>query len=141
MAKVLSDFYFRWAQNRIQATYTADQVLTASIEYVTVDTSSNTVQITFPDTNASNVTNGKKIWIMDDGNATTNNITIISNPADNSTIDGAESSGISTDNAVAVFELVGSVWTALSDSESNFVIKGDAGLILANNTKFVLKDF
>ena len=75
MRRVQSDFYFNWAGSRIQATYTSNQVLDAEIEYVGVDTSSDTVQITLPDSSGDEVSNGKKILIIDQGNAATNNIT------------------------------------------------------------------
>jgi len=82
MAKVQSDFYFRWAQDRIQATYTADQTLDSLIEYVGVDTTSNVVEIELPDSTGTDVVNGKTVWIIDQGNAATNNITVIPNGSD-----------------------------------------------------------
>jgi len=115
MAKVQSDFYFRWAQSRIQATYTADQELTSLIEYVGVDTTSNTVEIELPDSSGTDVINGKKIWIIDQGNAATNNITVIPNGSDSTTIQGVSEYGITQDEQVVVFELVDDQWIIKSD--------------------------
>jgi len=115
MAKVQNDFYFRWAQSRIQATYTSDQELTALIEYVGADSTSNTVEIELPDSTGTDVLNGKKIWIIDQGNAATNNITVIPNSADSTTIRGLDEYVITQDNQIVVFELVDDQWIIVTD--------------------------
>ena len=119
MAKVQSDFYFRWAQNRIQDTIDANAALDDKIEYVGVDTSLNTVQITLPDSSGSDVVNGKKIWIVDQGSAGTNAITVIPNASDGTTIAGEASFVINQDDAVVIFELVEEQWVVLANSEPN----------------------
>ena len=58
MAKVQSDFYYRWDGSRIAATYTSDQTLSATIEWVGVDTTSGEVEIELPDSSGSDVTTG-----------------------------------------------------------------------------------
>lgn len=115
MAKVQSDFYFRWAQDRIQATYTADQELDALIEYAGVDTTSNVIEIELPDSSGTDVINGKKIWIIDQGNAATNNITVIPNALDGTTIQGVSEYGITQDNQIIIFELVDDQWIITTD--------------------------
>ena len=74
MAKVQNDFYFRWAQSRIQATYTADQTLSALIEFIGVDTSSNVVAIELPDSTGADVLSTKEIYLIDQGDASTNTL-------------------------------------------------------------------
>ena len=64
MPRVQNDFYFRWAQGRIEATYTTDQELTALIEFVGVDTTSNVVEIELPDSTGSDVLNTKEIFMI-----------------------------------------------------------------------------
>jgi hypothetical protein len=113
MAKVQSDFYFRWAQSRIQATYTANQVLDSLIEYAGVDTTLGAVQITLPDSSGSDVLNGKIIFIIDQGNAGTNNISVIPNGSDGTTIDGLSRLDITSDDEVVAFQLTDSNWSVL----------------------------
>ena len=115
MAKVQSDFYFRWAQDRIQDTLDADATLDSLLEYVGVDTTSNTVEIELPDSSGTDVVNGKNIWIMDQGNAATFNITVIPNGSDSATIQGVSSYGITQDSQVVMFELVDDQWTVHTD--------------------------
>jgi len=115
MAKVQSDFYFRWAQDRIQATYTADQTLTSLIEYVGVDTTSNAVEIELPDSSGTDVLNGKKVWIIDQGDAATNNVTVIPHGSDSTTIQGADEYVINVDNQIIIFELVDDQWIIVTD--------------------------
>ncbi len=119
MAEVKSSFYKDWqfAKTGIpfEATYTADQVLDDTVENVKVDTTSNTVQITLPNSALSTVGDGKKIWIADQGNASTNNITIIPNPADSTTINRLSSFIITTDNGAAIFELLDGDWIVSTD--------------------------
>lgn len=116
MAKVQSDFYFRWAQDRIQATYTTNQTLNSLIEYVGVDTSSNAVQIELPDTTGTDVVNGKRIYIIDQGNAETNNITVIPNATDSTTIAGNSSLIVSKDNGIVILELVDDQWVIAANT-------------------------
>lgn len=115
MAKVQSDFYFRWAQDRIQSTFTADETLDSLIEYVGVDSTSNIVEIELPDTTSSDVLNGKKIWIIDQGNAATNNVTVIPNSSDSTTIQGADEYVLAEDNQIIIFELVDDQWIKITD--------------------------
>ena len=110
MAKVQNDYYFRWAQSRIQATYSADQELTSLIEFVCVDTASNTVEIELPDSTGADVLNTKEIFIIDQGNAAANNITIIPNASDTSTIEGEGSYVVDKNNAIISFKLIDGVW-------------------------------
>ena len=116
MAKVQNDFYFRWAQNRIQATYTADQTLSSLIEFVGVDTTSNVVEIELPDNTGTDVLNTKEIFIIDQGNAGTNNITVIPNGSDSTTIEGESSYAIQSDDAIISFKLIEDVWCKIIDT-------------------------
>lgn len=116
MTKVQSDFYFRWAQSRIQATYTADQTLTSLIEYVGVDTTSNTVEIELPDSSGIDVLNGKKIWIIDQGNAATKNITVIPNASDGTQIDGKPFFVMNTNNQILFLQLIDGEWLIVGNT-------------------------
>ena len=118
MAKVQNDFYFRWAQSRIQDSFDMNATLDEKIEYVSVDTTSNPVQITLPDSSGSDVLNGKKIWIVDQGNASTNNVTVIPNGSDGTKIDGLARIDITSDNEVVEFEL----------TDNNWAVKGKRGI-------------
>ena len=122
MPKIQSDFYFRWAQDRIQATFTADQELDSLVEYVGVDTTSNTVEIELPDSTGNDVLNGKKILIIDQGNAATNNITIIPNASDTTTIEGDGSIIIDKDNDIIKFELVDNQWLVVAKARKDYVV-------------------
>jgi len=117
MAKVQSDFYFGWAQNRIQTTVTSDSTLTSLLEYIGVDTTSNTVEVELPDSSGTNVINGKKIWIIDQGNAETNNITVIPNGSDSTTIQGQSSFVMDKDNQIIELELVDDQWIFLGNTD------------------------
>lgn len=119
MTKIQNDFYFKWAKDRIQATYSTNQTLNSLIEYVNVDTSTNTVQIELPDTSGSEIENSKKIHIIDQGTASTNNITIIPNIADGTTIEGESSLVVSNDNAIVILELVNNQWVIIRDTQPN----------------------
>lgn len=116
MPKVQNDYYFRWAQNRIQATYIADQALDSLIEFVGVDTTSNIVEIELPDSSSSNVLNTKEIYIIDQGNAATNNITIIPNASDGTTIEGEASYIVQTNNAIVSFKLIDGLWAKIIET-------------------------
>jgi len=117
MAKVQSDFYFRWAQDRIQETYTEDREIDLLIEYVGVDTTSNTVEIELPSSLAGNVLNGKKVWIIDQGNAGTNNVTTIPNIGDSTTIQGKTSFVLDKDGQTVAFELVDDQWLIFANTD------------------------
>lgn len=111
MSKVQTGFYQKWRDVDIKASYNVDTVLDTVIEYVEVDTISNTVQITLPDATSANIVNGKTIWIIDEGgNAATNNITIIPNPSDSTTIELESSLIIKRDNVISILELVEDQW-------------------------------
>lgn len=116
MPKVQNDYYFRWAQNRIQATYTGDQTLSSLVEFVGVDTASNIVEIELPDSSGSDVLNTKEVYIIDQGNAATNNITVIPNASDSTTIEGEASYIVQTDNAIISFKLIDGTWTRVIET-------------------------
>ncbi|MEE9510294.1 MAG: hypothetical protein V3V81_07350 [Candidatus Bathyarchaeia archaeon] len=116
MAKVQNDFYFRWAQSRIQATYAADQTLDALIEFVGVDTTTVAVEIELPDSTGTDVLNTKEIFIIDQGFAGTNNITVIPNASDGTTIEGEASYVVQSDNAIISFKLIDAIWTKVIDT-------------------------
>lgn len=116
MPKVQNDFYFRWAQSRIQATYTADQMLDAPIEFVGVDTTTGAVEIELPDSTGTDVLNTKEIFIIDQGLAGTNNITVIPNALDSTTIEGEASYVVQSDNAIISFKLIDGVWCKIIDT-------------------------
>jgi hypothetical protein len=116
MPKVQNDFYVRWAQSRIEATYTADRELSSLIEFVGVDTTSNTVEIEFPDSTGTDVLNTKEIYIIDQGNAATNNITLIPNALDSTTIEGKSSYVVAKNNAIISFKLIDGVWCKALDT-------------------------
>jgi len=122
MTKVQTGFYQRWRSNEIKATYSSDQTIDNVIEYVEVDTSLNSVQITLPDTTAPEIVNGKEIWIYDSGNAATNNITILPNALDGSSIEGLSSLVVRQNNVVVILELVESTW----------VVKGNTAQAVLN---------
>lgn len=111
MAKVLGDFYYRWVKNRIQVTYDSDGAIEHTKEWVGIDTSSNTVERELPDTTGDNVLDGKEIYIIDQGNAATNNITIIPNALDSTTIEGEASYIVQKNNAIVSFKLINGTWT------------------------------
>lgn len=115
MAKVQSNFYRLWTGVRIDDTVSTNTVLDAEKEYITVNASGGAVQITLPDTSVSTITSGKKIWIMDNGSAATNNITIIPNALDSTTIDGKSSVVLAKNNGILIFEFVIDKWVVLSD--------------------------
>ncbi len=117
VAKVQNDDYFGWAQSRIQATYTADQTLTPLIEFVGVDTVSDVVEIELPDSTGVDVLNTKEIYIIDQGNASTNNITIIPNALDSTTIEGEACYVVQTNNAIVSFKLIDGVWTKIIETD------------------------
>lgn len=117
MPRAQNDYYFRWAQNRIQATYTADQTLTSLIEFVGVDTTSNAVEIELPDSSGTDVLNTKEIYIIDQGNAAINNITIIPNASDSTTIEDEASYVVQADNAIVSFKLIGGVWCKIIETK------------------------
>ncbi len=116
MAKVQNDFYFRWAQSRIQDTLDANAVLDSLIEFVGVDTTLNIVEIELPDSTGTDVINTKEIFIIDQGNAATNNITIVPNSSDSTTIEGEGSYVVQTDNAIVSFKLIDGVWCKILET-------------------------
>lgn len=117
MPKVQNDFYFRWAQDRIQDTFDANATLDSLIEFVGVDTASNVVEIELPDSTGTDVLNTKEIHIIDQGNAATNNITVIPNSADSTTIEGESSYVIQIDSAIISFKLIDGVWCKIIDTD------------------------
>lgn len=116
MAKVQNDYYFRWAQARIQDTLDADATLDSLIEFVGVDTALNTVEVELPDSTGTDVLNTKEICIIDQGNAATLNITVIPNALDGSTIEGEASYVVQSDNAIISFKLIDGVWCKIIDT-------------------------
>ena len=141
MPKVQNDYYFRWAQNRIQATYIADQTLDSLIEFVGVDTASNIVEIELPDSSGADVLNTKEIYIIDSGNAAINNITVIPNASDSTTIEGEASYVIQVDNAIVSFKLINGIWTKIIETNpvlnlGSFEMHGNAAetIITSANT-------
>lgn len=116
MAFVQNDFYYRWVGDRVDATYNADITLDSTKEYIQVDTSLNTVEIELPNAANDDILNGKKIYIIDTGNAETNNITIIPNIGDLTTIEGNNSYLINKDNTIVGFELVNLQWVVIYNS-------------------------
>lgn len=114
MAKVLADFYYRWVKDRIRESFTVSGTISSTKEWIEVDTTLGAIQLELPDTDANDILNGKKIHIVDQGNAGTNNITIIPNGSDGTTIDGLTSDVISVNNTVRIYELVDNVWTVIN---------------------------
>jgi len=112
MASLRSDFYFKWVKDRIQATFDAAETLNGIIEYVGVDTTLNPVPITFPDTTDVDLFPTKTLWIIDVGeNAGTNNITLLPNPLDTSTLNGQPSYTMRFNKGVTEWRLIDEVWT------------------------------
>ena len=136
MPKVQNDYYFRWAQNRIQATYAADQTLDSLIEFVGVDTTSNIVEIELPDSLGADVLNTKEIHIIDQGNASANNITVIPNALDSTTIEGESSYVVQADNAIVSFKLIEGVWTKII--ETNPVLNLGSFEMHGNNAETII---
>lgn len=116
MARVLGDFYYRWVRSRIEITYDDDGVIDHTKEWVSIDTSSNTVERELPDTTGDDVLDGKIVYIIDQGNAATNNITTKPNSNDSTTIEGAASYAVQTDNAIVAFKLIKGVWTKVIET-------------------------
>lgn len=119
MPKVQNDFYFRWAQDRIQATYNVNTTLDSLIEYVGADNSLGPLQFELPDSSSDTVVNGKTIYIIDQGSAATNNITVIPNTLDNTTIELESSYIIDRNFAIVAFELVDDQWVVKFDSSKS----------------------
>ena len=141
MAKVQNDFYFRWAQSRIQATYTTNQTLTSLIEYVGVDTTTGEVQITLPDTSGNDVLNGKKIYIIDQGNAGTNYINVIPNSLDSTTINnGLIRHRITENYGILIFELVNNSWEIVNRYNQNSIITLTSASILTEIDNVIIGD-
>lgn len=113
MTKIQSDFYKQWKQTLIDLSTSVDVTLTSIQEYVSVDTTSNAVEIELPDT--TSIEGTKTVWIYDGGgNAGTNNITIIPNSLDGTTIDRVDSYIIYQDGGTAIIELIDEVWTLVN---------------------------
>jgi len=117
--KIQSDFYKSWKGNLIDLAIAADTTLDKISEYISVDTSGGAVEVEFPEVDGS-FEDGKKIWIIDAGSAATNNITVIPNALDTTTIDGGTDSIIDMNDAVVIFELVENVWTILNSASPMF---------------------
>ena len=86
MTKIQSDNYTQWKGDLINVTLTTTATLTSVQENVKLDSSGGIFTVTLPD--VASMSTGKEIWFLDNGSAGTNNITIIPNPSDNTTIDG-----------------------------------------------------
>ena len=113
---VQSDFYGQWLRDAASATYTSNQTLSSVVEFVKVDTSGGVVQIELPDSSGTDVEDTKKIWIIDEGSAGTNNITVIPNASDSTTIQGDSQYYLTVDDQIVIFELVDTQWLVIADS-------------------------
>jgi hypothetical protein len=101
----------------LEVTYSSDTVLNTIYEYINVDTTSGPVQITLPEATGVGILDGTIRAIIDLGNAETNNITVIPNPLDSTTIELASSYVIDKDNTIVKFELIGDQWTVVSNTD------------------------
>lgn len=116
MAKMQNDFYQQYVGSTNTATYTANQVLTALIELAKTDTTSNVIQITLPNTSGSDILDSKEVYILDQGNAATNAVTVIPHGSDSTTIEGLTSYLIDVNNQGVVFKLMDGQWLIVADS-------------------------
>lgn len=130
MAKVLADFYYRWVQNRIRETFTVSGTISATKEWIEVDTTGSALNITLPDVVANDILNGKKIQIIDQGNAFTNHITLSANPNDGTTIQGLTPIQMDKDGQRIILELVEKVWIITGNSDE---YKAVGNLNITNN--------
>ena len=108
---VQNDFYYKWVGDRVQASYSADVTLDSTKEYINIDTSLNPVQVELPNSTGDDVQNGKKIYIITDSNTATNNVTVIPNDLDGTTLyNGLSEFIIRINNAIVILELVDNQW-------------------------------
>lgn len=143
MNKVQSSFYEEWANERIKLSITSDVVLDNEKEIIGVDVTSNAVEITLPDATSSEITNGKKIRVYEDGgDAGVNNITVVSNPGDSTTIGGFLSYTISTDDGAVIFELLNNVWMVFVDSVAislqKIILDNEGHIVIDNDDNIIL---
>jgi hypothetical protein len=113
--KIQSDEYQRYKGSLIEATKTTTATLSFTEEIITLDSSGGAFTLTLPDT--SSMSNGKRIWLYDNGSASTNNITIAPNGSD--TIEGGTSYIINRDNLAVIFEYLEGVWTRTTQINSH----------------------
>lgn len=112
MVQITSSFVKDWYGTRADVSVASDVTLTATQEFVSVDTTAAR-EIELPDT--TSMESSKRIWIWDaTGTAETNNITVIPNASDGTTIDGDANYIIDRDDNVTILELVNDVWTVLN---------------------------
>lgn len=109
MVKIQSDAYVQWKDTLIKATKSSAATLTSAEEVITLDSSGGAFTLTLPD--STSMETGKKIWMYDNGSASTNNITIVPNGSDSTDIDGATQYVIARNNESLVLELTNSTWT------------------------------
>ena len=113
--KIQSDFYAQWKGDIIKATITGPIVIKSldseNIEIVELDSSGGAFTATLPDITL--LETGKRIWVYDNGSASTNNITIIANTGDGSAIDDGDEYVVNQNNRVVKFELINDRWMVL----------------------------
>lgn len=96
-------------------TYTADQTLANIFTDIRVDTTSNPVTIELPDTSAASYQEGYSIDITDTGNASTNEISIIPNANDSTTINGGLIEyNITEDGGSVLLQKHGDTWEIIN---------------------------
>lgn len=113
MTKILKDNYTVWKGTLIEATKSANFTLIATEEIILLDSVGASGAFTgeLPDINLTDIKTNKKVWFYDNGNASTNNITITPNDSDDTTMQGGDYV-ISGDGYAVEFELINNVWIA-----------------------------
>jgi len=122
MAKTQSDDYTQWKGSLIKVTLTTTATLTSVQENVELDSSAGIFTVTLPDITSPIMTTGKVIWFYDNGNAATNNITIIANTGDGSAIDDGDEYIVDQNDRVARFELINNRWMVTISTVREFIV-------------------
>lgn len=124
-------------------TIDTDTTLENIFNEIEVDTSSNVVEVTLPDTTASSIQTGFPIYITDLGNAGTNNITVTVNSNDTMKLNLSTSFVMDVDDQSIIINRVDDQWIIIGDSKNTGVAAsigftgGATSTVLADTTTFV----
>ena len=110
------------AQRRNTRTVTANAVVELIDEVLLLDVTAEAIQLTLPDTSGIDIEGGYRlIFIPITGDITANNVTIIPDPTDGTTISGIGSLVMRT-GAILILELMeNNVWTVIATSQGQLV--------------------
>lgn len=122
MTKIQSDAYTQWKNGLIDVTLSATATLTSVQENVELDSTgaAGAFTVTLPD--ITSMTTNKRIWFYDNGNAGTNNITIIANTTDGSAIDDGDEYIVDQDNRIVKFELIHNRWMVIESAVKSLIV-------------------